>query len=139
MATPSVKTDGKSAGKLKRGLGSSRKKLSSLFADLFLGPKKIEGDFFKDLESALLSVDIGPKTVNDMLGSLVDKLPRTSLSEPKILLIDEPISNQDKNNKIEIIEIVSDFIEQKDIICILVSHDEIDIKGKIETRSYVLS
>ena len=86
MATPSVKTSGKSAGKLKRGLGSSRKKLSSLFADLFLGPKKIEGDFFKDLESALLSVDIGPKTVNDMLGSLVDKLPRTSLSEPKILL-----------------------------------------------------
>ena len=64
---------------------------------------------------------------------------RAIYSEPKILLIDEPISNQDKNNKIEIIEIVSDFIEQKDIICILVSHDEIDIKGKIETRSFVLS
>ena len=55
------------------------------------------------------------------------------------MLIDEPISNQDNNNKIEIIEIVSEFIEQKDIICILVSHDEIDIKGKIETRSYDLS
>ena len=64
---------------------------------------------------------------------------RAIYSEPKILLIDEPISNQDKNNKIGIIEIVSDFIEQKDIICILVSHDEIDIKGKIETRSFVLS
>ena len=64
---------------------------------------------------------------------------RAIYSEPKILLIDEPISNQDKNNKIEIIEIVSDFIKQKDIICILVSHDEIDIKGKIETRSFVLS
>ena len=64
---------------------------------------------------------------------------RAIYSEPKILLIDEPISNQDKNNKIEIIKIVSEFIEHKDIICILVSHDEIDIKGKIETRSYVLS
>ena len=64
---------------------------------------------------------------------------RAIYSEPKILLIDEPISNQDRNNKIEIIEIVSEFIEQKEIICILVSHDEIDIKGKIETRSYVLS
>ena len=64
---------------------------------------------------------------------------RAIYSEPKILLIDEPISNQDKNNKIEIIKIVSEFIEQKDIICILVSHDEIDIKGSIETRSYVLS
>ena len=47
MATPSVKTNVKSAGKLRRGLGSSRKKLSSLFADLILGPKKIEGDFLK--------------------------------------------------------------------------------------------
>ena len=64
---------------------------------------------------------------------------RAIYSEPKILLIDEPISNQDKNNKIEIIKIVSEFIQQKDIICILVSHDEIDIKGSIETRSYVLS
>ena len=64
---------------------------------------------------------------------------RAIYSEPKILLIDEPISNQDKNNRIEIIKIVSEFIEQKDIICILVSHDEKDIKGKIKTRSFVFS
>ena len=86
MATPSSTTEGNSAGKLRRGLGSSRKKLTSLFANLILGPKKIEGDFFKDLEGALLSVDIGPNSVNDMLKSLVDKLPRSSLSDPKILL-----------------------------------------------------
>ena len=86
MATPSSTTEGNSAEKLRRGLGSSRKKLTSLFADLILGPKKIEGDFFKDLESALLSVDIGPNSVNDILKSLVDKLPRSSLSDTKILL-----------------------------------------------------
>ncbi len=86
MATPPSTTEGNSAGKLRRGLGSSRKKLTSLFADLILGPKKIEGDFFKDLESALLSVDIGPNSVNDILKSLVDKLPRSSLSDTKILL-----------------------------------------------------
>ena len=46
METPSSTTEGNSAGKLRRGLGSSRKKFTSLFADLMLGPKKIEEDFF---------------------------------------------------------------------------------------------
>ena len=86
MATPSSTTEGNSTGKLRRGLASSRKKFSALFADFILGPKKIEEDFFKDLESALLSVDIGLNSVNDMLKSLVDNLPRSSLSDPKILL-----------------------------------------------------
>ena len=46
MATPSPTTEGNSAGKLRRGLESSRKKLTSLFSDLILGRKKIEEDFF---------------------------------------------------------------------------------------------
>ena len=66
-------------------------------------------------------------------------IARALFSEPKILLIDEPISNQDKNNKIEIIEIISEFIKEKEIICILVSHEEINSYGQIEARSYNLS
>ena len=66
-------------------------------------------------------------------------IARAFFSEPKILLIDEPISNQDKNNKIEIIEIISEFIKEKEIICILVSHEEINSYGEVEARSYNLS
>ena len=66
-------------------------------------------------------------------------IARALFSEPKILLIDEPISNQDKNNKIEIIEIISEFIKEKEIICILVSHEEINSYGEVEARSYNLS
>ena len=66
-------------------------------------------------------------------------IARALFSEPKILLIDEPISNQDKNNKIEIIEIISEFIKEKEIICILVSHEEINSYGQVEARSYNLS
>lgn len=66
-------------------------------------------------------------------------IARALFSEPKILLIDEPISNQDKNNKIEIIEIISGFIKEKEIICILVSHEEINSYGEVEARSYNLS
>ena len=65
-------------------------------------------------------------------------IARALFSEPKILLIDEPISNQDKNNKIEIIKIISDFTKDKEIICILVSHEEIN-NVPVETKSFNLS
>ena len=66
-------------------------------------------------------------------------IARAIYSEPKILLIDEPISNQDKNNKIEIIKIISDFTKEKEIVCILVSHEEINNIAQVETISYTLS
>ena len=66
-------------------------------------------------------------------------IARAIYSEPKILLIDEPISNQDKNNKIEIIKIISDFTKEKEIVCILVSHEEINNIAQVKTRFYTLS
>ena len=66
-------------------------------------------------------------------------IARALYSEPKILLIDEPISNQDKNNKIEIINIISEFIKEKEIICILISHEEINKNVLVETKSYTFS
>tara|TARA_B100000886_G_scaffold147541_1_gene100283 strand:- start:40 stop:657 length:618 start_codon:yes stop_codon:yes gene_type:complete len=66
-------------------------------------------------------------------------IARALYSEPKILLVDEPISNQDRNNKIEIIKIISDFAKEKEIICILVSHEDINNSVQVETRSYTLS
>ncbi len=65
-------------------------------------------------------------------------IARALFSEPKILLIDEPISNQDKNNKTEIIRIISEFIQEKEIVCILVSHEEIN-NVPVETKSFNLS
>ena len=74
-------------------------------------------------------------------------IARALFSEPKILLIDEPISNQDKDNKIKIIEIVSRYITEtdfrkersKEVICILVSHEDINDYIQVETKSYKLS
>ena len=65
-------------------------------------------------------------------------IARALFSEPKILLIDEPVSNQDKNNKTEIIRIISEFIKEKEIVCILVSHEEIN-NVPVETKSFNLS
>ena len=65
-------------------------------------------------------------------------IARALFSEPKVLLIDEPISNQDKNNKTEIIRIISEFIKEKEIVCILGSHEEIN-NVPVETKSFNLS
>ena len=65
-------------------------------------------------------------------------IARALFSEPKILLIDEPISNQDKNNKTEIIRIISEFIKEKEIVCVLVSHEEMN-NVPVETKSFNLS
>ena len=65
-------------------------------------------------------------------------IARALFSEPKVLLIDEPISNQDKKNKTEIIRIISEFIKEKEIVCILVSHEEIN-NVPVETKSFNLS
>ena len=65
-------------------------------------------------------------------------IARALFSEPKVLLIDEPISNQDKNNKTEIIRIISEFIKEKEVVCILVSHEEIN-NVPVETKSFNLS
>ena len=65
-------------------------------------------------------------------------IARAIYSDPKILLIDEPISNQDKNNKTEIIRIISEFIKEKEIVCVLVSHEEIN-NVPVETKSFNLS
>ena len=65
-------------------------------------------------------------------------IARALFSEPKILLVDEPISNQDKNNKTEIIRIISEFIKEKEIVCILVSHEEIN-NVPVETKSFNFS
>jgi len=34
---------------------------------------------------------------------------------------------------------ISEFIKEKEIICILVSHEEINIDGQLETNSFNLS
>ena len=65
-------------------------------------------------------------------------IARALFSEPKTLLIDEPISNQDKNNKTEVIKIISEFIKEKEIVCVLVSHEEIN-NVPVEIKSFNFS
>ena len=128
------------------------RKIGFVFQDFALFPhlnvkqniefsRKENEDLFNKLINRLNIASHLSKYPHELSGGQQQRvsIARALFSEPKILLIDEPISNQDKNNKTEIIEIISEFIKEKEIICILVSHEEINSYGEVEARSYNLA
>ncbi|WP_052273226.1 ABC transporter ATP-binding protein [Flavihumibacter solisilvae] len=54
-------------------------------------------------------------------------LARLLVSSPRLLLLDEPYSNLDRQHKETLKSVIADIGEQLDITCILVSHDPQDI------------
>ena len=133
-------------------VGPENRNIGFVFQDFALFPhlnvkqniefsRKGNEDLFNKLINRLNIASHLSKYPHELSGGQQQRvsIARALFSEPKILLIDEPISNQDKNNKTEIIEIISEFIKEKEIICILVSHEEINSYGEVEARSYNLS
>ena len=100
-----------------------------------------DNKFFNRLVRRMSLADHLKKYPHEISGGQQQRvsIARALFSKPKILLVDEPISNQDKENKNEIIKIISEFIKNQNIICIIVSHDEIHGMSNIETRHFVLS
>ena len=100
-----------------------------------------DNKFFNKLVSCMSLADHLKKYPHEISGGQQQRvsIARALFSKPKILLVDEPVSNQDKDNKTEIIKIISEFIKNQNIICIIVSHDEIHGMSNIETRHFVLS
>ena len=100
-----------------------------------------DNKFFNKLVRHMSLADHLKKYPHEISGGQQQRvsIARALFSKPKILLVDEPISNQDKENKNEIIKIISEFIKNQNIICIIVSHDQIHGLSNIETRHFVLS
>ena len=100
-----------------------------------------DNKFFNKLVRRMSLADHLKKYPHEISGGQQQRvsIARALFSKPKILLVDEPVSNQDKDNKTEIIKIISEFIKNQNIICIIVSHDEIHGMSNIETRHFVLS
>ena len=100
-----------------------------------------DNKFFNKLIKCMSLADHLKKYPHEISGGQQQRvsIARALFSKPKILLVDEPISNQDKENKNEIIKIISEFIKNQNIICIIVSHDQIHGLSNIETRHFVLS
>lgn len=71
--------------KLKNGLNKTRDKLGSSIADIFLGKKEINTELLEQLETRLLSADLGPAVVEKLIKIITDKLARNELNDTEVL------------------------------------------------------
>ena len=82
-------------------------------------------ELFDELVSKLGLLELLDKMPHELSGGQQQRaaLLRAILMKPKILLLDEPFSNLDKDNIIAAQKIISQIIRLYHIQCILISHD----------------
>jgi fused signal recognition particle receptor len=67
--------------KLKASVSKTKAVLSETVDNIFQGEKKIDAALLKQLETALLSADLGVRTTREILDSVREKLDRNALSD----------------------------------------------------------
>jgi fused signal recognition particle receptor len=67
--------------RLKAGLAKTRRQLTGGLATLFLGKKELDQALIDEIETALLSADVGVETTQALIKTLTDKLARRELSD----------------------------------------------------------
>lgn len=78
--------------KFKSGLEKSRNNLSEGLNDLFARYRKVDEDFFEELEEILIMADVGVNTVLELVEELKFEVKRKNIQDPK--LVQEVISEK---------------------------------------------
>lgn len=73
--------------RIKSGLGKTRAQLSSGIATALLGRKTLDEDTLEELETLLLSSDVGIEATQAILNNLVDRVSRKELKDNQALLL----------------------------------------------------
>lgn len=71
---------------LKQGLSKTRLSFVSGLAHLFLGKKELNANLFTEIETALLTADVGVETTEQLIQSLTQKLARKELNNTQAAL-----------------------------------------------------
>jgi fused signal recognition particle receptor len=72
-------------GRLKQRLSRSNSKLTSGFSSLFLGNKTIDDDLLEELETQLLTADLGIDATQTLIDNLTQRLARNQLRDSEML------------------------------------------------------
>lgn len=67
--------------RIKSGLGKTRANLSSGLADLFSAGKTVDEDLLEEIETILLTADVGITATTEIIDSLTEKLERKQLKD----------------------------------------------------------
>jgi fused signal recognition particle receptor len=84
-----VKNKAESAGffsRLKQGLSKTRATFTTGMAHLFLGKKVLDKDLLNNLETQLLTADLGVETTEQLIQTLTQKLARNELNDAQVAL-----------------------------------------------------
>ena len=82
-------TEPKKAGffaRLKQGLSRTRHNFTSGLADLFLGKKFIDDELLEEIETLLLTADVGIEATQVLIDDLTERVSRNELDDPEALL-----------------------------------------------------
>jgi fused signal recognition particle receptor len=71
--------------RLKQGLSRTSNQLTEGFASLFLGKKEIDDDLLEELETQLLTADLGIDATQTIIENLTDKVERKQLGDAEAL------------------------------------------------------
>ena len=83
--TENTSSENQSKPTLRERLTKSREKIGDSLSSLLLGKKSIDDDLLEELETILISADIGLKTTDQVIESVRQKSSRKDLSDPSSL------------------------------------------------------
>ena len=73
-------------GRLKAGLSKTRSGLTESIANLVVGRKQIDDELLEDLETQLLTADVGVEATQSIIKDLTQRVARKQLNDPDALL-----------------------------------------------------
>jgi fused signal recognition particle receptor len=86
MAVEPPKAKGGILARLREGLKRTRAVLNADVVDLIRGRKRIDQDLLDELETLLLTADVGVEATNRIIGDMSARVRRHELSDPQVLI-----------------------------------------------------
>jgi fused signal recognition particle receptor len=71
--------------RMKAGLSRTKANLSEKLGNLFLGKKEIDDELLEDIETLLLTADVGVEATTEIIGRLTDRVARNQLADAQAL------------------------------------------------------
>ncbi|WP_293267872.1 signal recognition particle-docking protein FtsY, partial [Neptunomonas sp.] len=71
--------------RMKAGLSRTKANLSVKLGNLFLGKKEIDDELLEDIETLLLTADVGVEATTEIIGRLTDRVERNQLADAQAL------------------------------------------------------